>query len=41
VEQLRQLALAVVSAAEDANQDQRQRNSVADNPLLPPLGGRR
>lgn len=40
-ERLRQLASWIVSAAEDANQDQRHRNSIADNPLVPPLGGRR
>jgi hypothetical protein len=41
VEQLRWLASATVSAAEDANQDQRQRNSIAENSRIPPLGGRR
>jgi hypothetical protein len=41
VDQLRQQASAIVTAAEAANQDQRVKNSMADNAILPPLGGRR
>jgi hypothetical protein len=40
-EQARRYAAAIVSGAEAANQEQRVKNAMAENTLLPPLGGRR
>jgi hypothetical protein len=40
-EQARRHAAAIVSGAEAANQEQRVKNAMAENTLLPPLGGRR